>query len=79
MNMEFSELLELLHQGRLTVYPLIVLSVIVFGLAFERLYKYRGLEKNSRELTRKLVDCLVRQDLSAARTLCEASKSPMVT
>ncbi len=77
MNMELNELLELLHQGRLTVYPLGVLSVVVFGIAIERMWKYRGVEKQTRELTRKLVDTLVRRDLSAARTLCEASRTPM--
>jgi biopolymer transport protein ExbB len=54
-----------------------VLSVVVFAIALERLWKYRGLEKDTRELTRKLVDTLVRRDLSAARTLCEASRTPM--
>ena len=77
MNMEWSEVLELLHQGRLTVYPLGVLSVIVFAIALERLWKYRGLDAATRELTRKLVDTLVRRDLAAARTLCEASRTPM--
>ena len=77
MNMEWSHLLELLHQGRLTVYPLIVLSVVVFAIAIERLWRYRGLEKQTRELTRKLVDALIRRDISAARTLCEASSTPM--
>ncbi len=77
MNMEWSQVLELLHQGRLTVYPLCVLSVIVLAIAMERLWKYRGLDSGTRELTRKLVDTLVRRDLSAARTLCEASKTPM--
>ena len=77
MNMEWSNVLELLHQGRLTVYPLGVLSVIVFAIAIERLWKYRGFDAATRELTRKLVDTLVRRDLSAARTLCEASRTPM--
>jgi biopolymer transport protein ExbB len=77
VNMEWSELLELLHQGRLTVYPLGVLSVVVFAIALERFWKYRGLEAETRELTRKLVDSLVRRDLAAARTLCEAAKTPM--
>lgn len=77
VNMEWSHLLELLHQGRLTVYPLAVLSVVVFAIAFERAFKYRGLDKETRELTRKLVDTLIRRDLHAARTLCEASRTPM--
>jgi biopolymer transport protein ExbB len=77
VNMEWAELLELLHQGRLTVYPLGVLSVVVFAISIERYWKYRGLEAETRELTRKLVDSLVRRDLAAARTLCEASRTPM--
>ncbi len=77
MNMDWDQLLELLHQGRLTVYPLIVLSVVVFSIGIERLWRYRGLDKSTRELTRKLVDTLIRRDLAAARTLCEASGTPM--
>jgi biopolymer transport protein ExbB len=75
--MELKDLLDLLHQGRLTVYPLGILSVIVIGIAIERFWRYRGLARNTRDLTRKLVDSLVRHDLSAARTLCEASTTPM--
>ncbi len=77
MNLESSELLELLWLARFTTIPLGLLSVVIFGIAFERLMKYRGLEAQTRDLTRKLVDCLVRRDLSAARTLCEASTTPM--
>lgn len=77
MNMELNELLELLHQGRLTVYPLGVLSVIVFAIGLERFWRYRGLDRATRELTRKLVDTLVRHDLQGARTLCEAARTPM--
>ncbi len=75
--MGWSGILRLLHEGRLTVYPLGVLSVIVFSIAFERLWRYRGLDGATRDLTRKLVECLVRRDVAAARTLCEASKTPM--
>ena len=77
MNMEFSELIHLLYQGRLTTVPLAVLSVIVFAIALERLWRYRGLDKRTRDLTRKLVDVLILRDLGAARTLCEASQTPM--
>lgn len=75
--MEWNDLLDLLYQGRLTVYPLGLMSVFVIGIAIERFWKYRGLDRRTRDLTRKLVDSLVRQDLSAARTLCEASSTPM--
>jgi biopolymer transport protein ExbB len=71
------EILQLLHLGRLTVYPLGLLSVLVFAIVIERAWRYRGLERTTRDLTRRLVDALVRRDLSAARTLCETSKAPM--
>jgi biopolymer transport protein ExbB len=75
--MGWSGILRLIHEGRLTTYPLGVLSVIVFAIAFERLWRYRGLDAATRDLTRKLVECLVRRDVAAARTLCEAAKTPM--
>jgi biopolymer transport protein ExbB len=75
--MGWSGILRLIHEGRLTTYPLAVLSVIVFAIAFERLWRYRGLDAATRDLTRKLVECLVRRDVAAARTLCEAAKTPM--
>jgi len=70
-------LLEKFREGWLTTYPLTALSVLVFAIALERLWRYRGLDGNTRDLTRKLVECLVRRDVAAARTLCEASKTPM--
>jgi len=75
--LEASELLSLLWQGRLTTIPLGVLSVIVFSIAMERAWRYRGLEKATRDLARKQVDALVRRDVATARALCEASKTPI--
>jgi biopolymer transport protein ExbB len=72
-----NELLGLLWQGRLTVIPLGLLSVVVLALAFERFWRYRGLEKRTRDLARKLVDALVRRDVATARALCEASNTPI--
>jgi biopolymer transport protein ExbB len=75
--MSASEILYLINQGWYVTYPLGVLSVIVFAIAFERLWKYRGLEAATRDMTRKLVDHLLKRDLPAARALCEASTTPM--
>ena len=75
--MEASEILSLLWQGHLTTIPLGVLSVIVFSIAMERAWRYRGLEKATRDLARKQVDALVRRDVATARALCEASKTPI--
>ena len=75
--MEAQELIDLLWMGRLTTIPLAFLSVIVFGIAFERAWRYRGMEKATRDLARKQVDALVRRDVATARAMCEASKTPM--
>jgi biopolymer transport protein ExbB len=77
--MSASEILHLINEGWYVTYPLGVLSVIVFAIAFERLWKYRGLEAATRDVTRKLVDHLLKRDLPAARALCEASTTPMST
>ena len=71
------DILKLLIQGWLTTVPLAVLSVIVFTIALERAWRYRGLEKATRDLTRKQVDALVRRDVATARALCEASHTPI--
>jgi biopolymer transport protein ExbB len=75
--MSASEILFLLNRGWYVTYPLGLLSVIVFAIAFERLWKFRGLEAATRDVTRKLVDHLLKRDLPAARALCEASTTPM--
>ncbi|HEY8119773.1 MAG TPA: MotA/TolQ/ExbB proton channel family protein [Myxococcota bacterium] len=75
--MSASEILHLIREGWYVTYPLGVLSVIVFAIAFERLWKYRGVEAATRDFTRKVVDGLLRRDLPGARALCEASPTPM--
>lgn len=75
--MSASEILHLLRMGWYVTYPLGLLSVIVFAIAFERLWKFRGMETGAREFTRKLVDTLLRRDLAGARALCDASPSPI--
>jgi biopolymer transport protein ExbB len=77
--MSASEILFLLNRGWYVTYPLGLLSVIVFAISFERLWKFRGLEAATRDVTRKLVDHLLQRDLPAARALCEASTTPMST
>jgi biopolymer transport protein ExbB len=70
-------LLGLLHDGGLTVYPLGVGSIIVLTILFERLWRFAGLDQQTRELTHGVVDSLVRRDLGAARALCKKAKSPL--
>jgi biopolymer transport protein ExbB len=70
-------LLQLLNQGGLTVYPLALCSVIAVAIMVQQLWRYRGLEGRTRELTRTVVDALVRRDVATARSLCEASRTPI--
>jgi biopolymer transport protein ExbB len=71
------ELLELLQTGGLTVYPLGICSVIGLWIVFARLWQYRGMMRDTRALTGRVVDALVRRDLSAARSVCEKARTPM--
>jgi biopolymer transport protein ExbB len=71
-----SELLGLLQQGWHTTYPLAVASVICLAIVIERLWRYRGMDVSTRQLTRDVVDALVKRDLATVRSLCEKAKSP---
>jgi biopolymer transport protein ExbB len=75
--MDAQTLLQLLRDGGLTVYPLAVASVITLTILFERVWRYRGLDSQTRAVTRETVESLVRRDVDAARSLCEKSKAPI--
>ena len=77
MALDSNTLLQLLHDGGLTVYPLALGSVIVLTIFFERLWRFRGIADGTRELTRKTVEALVQRDLEAARALCTSSRQPI--
>ena len=70
-ELDANAILELLHQGGLTVYPLGLGSVIALAILMERMLRFRGLEAGTRALTRKTIESLVRRDLDGARELCE--------
>lgn len=69
-------ILKLLQQGGLTVYPLGVASVLCMAIVLERLWSYRGMAAGTRNLTRQVVDSLVRRDVDSVRSMCEKSKAP---
>ncbi len=75
--MEAQTLLQLLQDGGLTVYPLAVGSVITLTILFERIWKYRGMEKQTRDITRETIEKLVRRDVDGATSLCEGSDAPI--
>jgi biopolymer transport protein ExbB len=70
-------ILQLLQQGGLTVYPLTVGSIICLAILIERLWRFRGIDRRTRKLTRDTIECLVRRDLAGARSLCEKAKTPI--
>ncbi len=75
MNPE--SLLELLHDGGLTVYPLALCSVLAVWIFIDRVLRYRGLEERTRALTQRTVNALAEGDLEQARKICESATSPM--
>lgn len=75
--MDSEQILELIHQGGMTNYPLMVGSVLALAIFFERLWRFRGLMAGTRALTRATIDALVQRDLDRARKLCEDSSQPI--
>jgi len=75
--LDATSLLRLLNDGGLTVYPLALGSVIALTILVERLLRYRGVDKGTRELTRATIEKLVRRDLDGARKLCEDARAPI--
>jgi len=75
--LDATRILELLNQGGLTVYPLALGSVLTLWILFERLWRFRGIDRGTRQLTHETIEKLVRRDLAGARGLCEASKAPV--
>jgi biopolymer transport protein ExbB len=75
--LDAKQILELLDQGGLTVYPLALCSVLALWILFERMWRFRGIDRGTRKLTQDTIEKLVRRDLAGARGLCEASKAPI--
>jgi biopolymer transport protein ExbB len=75
--MDAHTLLQLLKDGGLTVYPLGLASVITLTILFERMWRYKGLERGTRAVTRETIESLVRRDVDAARSACEKSETPI--
>jgi biopolymer transport protein ExbB len=63
VNLDF---VYLIRQGALSTYPLLVLSVLMFGVVIERLWTLRGAVSSTASLTATLVPLLARGDLAAA-------------
>ena len=75
--LDAQSLLQLLQDGGLPVYPLALGSVITLTILFARIWKYRGLEKETRAITQETIEKLVRRDVNGATSLCEESDAPI--
>ncbi len=75
--MDSQEILQLLYDGRLTVVPLLVASVITLTILFERMWRYQGLKSQTRAVTRQTIESLVKRDVEGARSICERHETPV--
>ncbi|HTO53023.1 MAG TPA: MotA/TolQ/ExbB proton channel family protein [Myxococcota bacterium] len=69
--------LHMLWQGRLTVIPLVACSILAISVVIMQLLRLRGIDRRSRELTRGVVDAIVKHDVVTARSMCESAKTPL--
>ena len=74
--MDAPTILGMLKQGWHTTIPLGIASILSLAIVLERLWRYRGLDASTRELTRSVVDALVRRDVATVRSLCERARTP---
>lgn len=75
--MDAQEILQLLYDGRLTVVPLLVASVVTVTILFERMWRYQGLKSETRAVTRDTIESLVKRDVERARSICEQHETPV--
>ena len=75
--MDAQSLLQLLHDGGLTVYPLGVGSIVCLAILCERMWRYAGVDERSRDLTKETVDKLIAGDVDGAKALCQEAKTPL--
>ena len=74
--MDAQSIIQLIQQGWHTTYPLAVASILCAAITIERFWRYRGVDDSTRELTRSVVEALVRRDLGTVRSLCEKARTP---
>jgi biopolymer transport protein ExbB len=75
--LDVATIARMIQQGWLTTLPLAVCSILVVAVMIERLLRYRGIEKKTRELTRSVVEALGKRDLSTANALTQTTKTPI--
>ena len=66
----------LIEHGGLTLYPLVLCSVIAVAVFLERVWAYRGALGATRTLTGRVLDSLEDRDVRSARAACDLVPSP---
>lgn len=61
----------LISTGGFTMYPLVICSLLVWGVIFERLWNFRRLGHDLRAFHLEAMNALLRRDLDALRNLCQ--------
>jgi biopolymer transport protein ExbB len=74
---DFGYFIDLIIMGWLSNVPLAVGSIATLAIFFDRWRSFRGLEEHSRVLASQVIDTLIKPDLEAARSLCDASDLPL--
>src|SRR4051812_28992242 len=64
-------ILGLVTSGGFTMYPLVLCSLIAWGVIFERIWNYRRLGRHLRAFHLESMNFLLRGDLEALRRLCD--------
>lgn len=80
VELDWEQMKEFLNLRHATAYPLwslIILSGVIVSIVAERIFRFAGLERQTRSLTRKLIDLMVERNVEDARKLCAKSKTPM--
>jgi biopolymer transport protein ExbB len=72
VNLDF---IALINQGALSTYPLLICSVVVLGIALERLWSLRGVISSTASLTGAVVPLVARGDFKGAREAVEKHRS----
>jgi biopolymer transport protein ExbB len=72
-------LMQMIHDGWYASYPLLLGSVLVLAVAIERFWRYAGIEKRSKELTRNVVEAIAKRDVATANALCTTAKTPLAS
>lgn len=63
--------IEVIQAGGFVMYPLVIFSLLMWAVIFERLWRYRRLNETLHGFHLEAMNALLRQDAGAVRSLCD--------